>query len=248
MTVRRSLAMLLACACLALMCVMAAYAEDAPPYEAPSDVEAPAAPAPEPTAIATPTPTYALYKGMPTGLTAEGFPFLGSPDAALTLVDYSDFVCPNCQRHARSVEPIIVERYVRQGQVRIVFRDVLNHGTHSLRTAEAAACAARQDHFWQMHELLFERMTEVSRTSEDGLLELMKHIGGHVRTMDQGKFIRCLDDRATMRAIQVADAEQRRRGITSQPVFEIGTRRLFGNQSWEVFEAAIEGGLRQVRG
>ncbi|HXI17635.1 MAG TPA: Rcas_1661 family thioredoxin-like (seleno)lipoprotein [Chloroflexota bacterium] len=224
--------------------IAALLAPPAPPETLVSQV-----PPPEPTStvIPTATPSYALYKGIPTGLTADGFPFLGAPNAPVTLIDYSDFVCPNCQRHARFVEPVIVDRYVKPGHVRLVFRDVLNHGEHSLRAAEAGACAARQDHFWQMHELLFERMREVSDATEAGLPDLMKHLGGHLRTMDQGKFWRCLDDRATVSAIRAADTEQRRRGITSQPVFEIGQRRIFGNQSFELFQSALDTALRAAR-
>jgi hypothetical protein len=33
-----------------------------------------------------------LFDGIPQGQTPEGFPFLGSPDAPVTLVDYSDFL------------------------------------------------------------------------------------------------------------------------------------------------------------
>lgn len=39
-----------------------------------------------------PTDAVALYDGLTHGLTAEGFPYLGNPDAPLTLIDYSDFL------------------------------------------------------------------------------------------------------------------------------------------------------------
>jgi hypothetical protein len=32
------------------------------------------------------------FNGIPQGRTADGFPFLGNPDAAVTLIDYSDFL------------------------------------------------------------------------------------------------------------------------------------------------------------
>jgi hypothetical protein len=43
-----------------------------------------------PAVAATMTPS--LFNGIPQGRTADGFPFLGNPDAAVTLIDYSDFL------------------------------------------------------------------------------------------------------------------------------------------------------------
>lgn len=49
---------------------------------------------PLPTALSTALP-YTLaastFEGIPQGLTHDGFPFLGQPDAPVTLIDYSDF-------------------------------------------------------------------------------------------------------------------------------------------------------------
>jgi len=44
-----------------------------------------------PPAVAA-TMTLPLFNGLPQGRTADGFPFLGNPDAAVTLIDYSDFL------------------------------------------------------------------------------------------------------------------------------------------------------------
>jgi hypothetical protein len=33
-----------------------------------------------------------LFNGIPHGLLEEGFPYLGSPEASVTLIDYSDFL------------------------------------------------------------------------------------------------------------------------------------------------------------
>jgi len=69
-----------------------------------------------------------------------------------------------------AVEPEIVERYVRPGQVRLVFRDVLNHSERSERASEAAACARRQGQFWTMHKLLYENQDSIWATANEELV------------------------------------------------------------------------------
>ncbi len=186
-----------------------------------------------------------LYKGIPYGLTAEGAPMLGFPTAPVTLIDYSDFLCSACQRYVLAVEPDIIETYVRSGQVQLVFRPVLNHGVHSLRTAEAAACAAEQNQFWPMHQLLFEQQAELFRIREEDLLKLMMVYAAELE-LDQKAFGMCMVDGEALARIQAFDAEQRRRGINVQPVFEINDQRLIGFQPFEVFQRVIEAAQQEI--
>lgn len=137
-----------------------------------------------------------------------------------------------------TVEPTLIERYVATGQLRLVFRPVLNHAERSLRTSEAAACAADQGRFWAMHELLFERQDTVWATSPADLPALMRGYAAEIG-LDTAAFDACVADGAALALVQALDAEQRLRGITVQPIFEIGDRRLVGIQSVETFEALI---------
>jgi protein-disulfide isomerase len=140
-----------------------------------------------------------------------------------------------------TVEPQIIETYVRDGRVRVVFRDVLNHGERSERASEAAACAGHQGRFWEMHAVLFEKQAETwSAGNSEALLALMKAHAGAIEGIDQAAFAQCMDARATLDALRAADAEQCDRGITVQAVFEIGERRVFGAQPFEVMAQAIE--------
>ena len=143
-----------------------------------------------------------------------------------------------------TVEPEVIEAYVRTGKVQLVFRDVLNHGERSERTSEAAASAGRQGHFWPMHALLFEEQPAVWATSNDGLIGLLLGYAARLPGLDQVTFAQSLQGRATLAALKATDAEQRKRGITSQPIIEIGTQRLVGLQSFEVMQRAIEAALK----
>lgn len=142
-----------------------------------------------------------------------------------------------------TVEPRIIESYVRPGVVRLVFRDVLNHGERSERASEAAASAGRQGQFWAMHAILFEEQGTVEDTPNAQLVALMRRFAATLPGLDQAAFARSLDERATLAAIKAADAEQRKRGISSQPIFEIGERRLLGLQSFEAMQRAIDAAL-----
>jgi protein-disulfide isomerase len=160
----------------------------------------------------------------------------------VTLVDYSDFLCGVCKRHAEEVEPDIVANYVAPGQVRMVFRPVLNHGARSLMASEAAMCAAQQDQFWAMHELLFEHQQEIFNTSEFNLRGLMSAYSRELG-LDQTAFSTCMSSGEMAAQVQAWDAEQRERGITIQPIFEINGQRLVGAQPFETFQRVIEGTL-----
>jgi protein-disulfide isomerase len=200
-----------------------------------------ATPAP-PTATAEPptvTPVANLYRGAPQGTLDDGTPALGSADAPITLIDYSDFLCPSCQSYVFNTEPAIIDTYVSSGQVRLAFRPVLNHGERSLRTTEAALCAAQQDRFWEMHELLFVRQADVWATSEAEQIPLMQGYAAELG-LDQAAFDACIAEGAALEQAIAWDAEQRTRGITSQPIFEVNGQRLFGAQPFAAFQQAIE--------
>ncbi len=140
-----------------------------------------------------------------------------------------------------TVEPQLIEAYVKTGKVKLVFRDVLNHGERSDRASEAAVCAGRQGKFWDMHAMLFEKQGETwGAIGSDGLVALMKQRAREISGLDQTAFAQCIESRETLSQLQAADAKQRERGIITQPIFEIGDRRIVGTQSFDVFAQAID--------
>lgn len=80
---------------------------------------------------------------------------LGSPTAKVVLDIWEDFQCPGCGNFTRSIEPVIIERYVATGQLRLTFHDYAFIGQESLDAASAARCAGAQDRFWDYQAWLF---------------------------------------------------------------------------------------------
>ncbi len=66
----------------------------------------------------------------------------GSSDAPVVIVEYSDFQCPYCGRHFREVEGRLKEMYVKNGQVRLVYKYLTILGDESVWAALASECAA----------------------------------------------------------------------------------------------------------
>jgi protein-disulfide isomerase len=107
------------------------------------------------------------YEGTPVGFTADGHPFRGRANAPLTLVEYSDYLCPFCERHFSQTWPALLERYVRPGQVKLVLRDLPLVSLHPTapKGATAALCVGEQGatRFWQMHDALFRAQQQWNR-------------------------------------------------------------------------------------
>ena len=83
-----------------------------------------------------------------------GGPSRGPAEAKVTIVEFSDFQCPFCQR-AKPVLDEITTRYPKD--VRIVYRHLPLDSLHprARPSAEAAACAAEGNKFWEYHDKLF---------------------------------------------------------------------------------------------
>jgi protein-disulfide isomerase len=86
---------------------------------------------------------------------------LGPADAAVTVVNYGDYQCPDCHRQHREVLKMIEEL---RNSVRFVYRHfpLVKIHPNALRAAEAAEAAGAQGKFWEMHRLLFTRPDKLS--------------------------------------------------------------------------------------
>jgi cyclophilin family peptidyl-prolyl cis-trans isomerase/protein-disulfide isomerase len=85
----------------------------------------------------------------------------GPANAPITLLLYSDFDCKSCADLALVLNDL---QALHPDDIRLVFRDIplLTIREKSALAAQAAASAAEQGRFWEMHDLLFTRYDEWS--------------------------------------------------------------------------------------
>jgi protein-disulfide isomerase len=92
---------------------------------------------------------------------------LGEAAAPVTLVELSDLRCSHCRDFAAITLPVLVDRYVRTGRLRIVFGDLPILGPDSVQAARMAAAAGLQDHLFELTEAFFsDEPMRVDDTSE----------------------------------------------------------------------------------
>ena len=95
----------------------------------------------------------AVIKGF-NGIRQQG-DVLGSPGAPVTMVQYIDLQCPVCRAYETEVMPTIVQRYVRQGKLKVITRPVTFIGSDSETGRRAALAAALQNRMAQFNQLLY---------------------------------------------------------------------------------------------
>jgi protein-disulfide isomerase len=160
----------------------------------------------------------------------------GATGAPVTIVEFSDYQCPHCQRVQASLAQVMHEY---DGQVRLVVKDFPLASHRLARPAhEAARCAARAGQFWPYREILFEAQPRFER---DDLLRYALQLG-----LDRQPFARCLDERAAAAAVEADVSQGRALGVRSTPTFFVNGHMLVGAQPADAFRHAIEGAL--VRG
>ena len=82
----------------------------------------------------------------------------GSPTAPVTVYEMSDFQCPWCRKQAMEVLPQLEQEFISTGKVRWIFVNfpITDLHPNAGAAAEFAMCAAEADHFWPIHDLLFQ--------------------------------------------------------------------------------------------
>lgn len=121
---------------------------------------------------ATPTPAALVDRIEQTeyeGLDIEGT-FIGEADAPLLIEMFEDFGCPHCLDFTADIEPLLLEKYVEPGDVRLQYR-FFPLRQLTANAAIAAQCAAEQDAFWPFHKRLFMAQAHANEGTGPALTE-----------------------------------------------------------------------------
>lgn len=162
-------------------------------------------------------------------VSADDDPTRGSAEAAVLMVEFSDFNCPYCGRFARETLPQLLDAY--EGKIRLVYRDFPILGDSSLQAAIASECAEEQGAYWAYHDLLFANQ----RNFDDKLVQFAQELN-----LDVEGFTSCQNDPAFRDEVLADYADAQRLGATGSPTFFINGRLVVGAQPFAAFAAVID--------
>ena len=161
---------------------------------------------------------------------------LGSPDAPITILEYSSLTCPHCASFHKDTLPQVKKDWIETGQARLVYRH-FPFDQLGLRAALVANCLEGNLHFIFL-DALFKGQQKWARSQDPiGALARIASLAG----MDKATFDACIADKEEAKLI----LERKQEGISaydvnSTPSFIINGRKISGARPYEDFKKILE--------
>jgi protein-disulfide isomerase len=180
---------------------------------------------------------------------------IGDPNAPVTVVEYGDFQCPGCAQFAQTDQAKLIQDYVATGKVRFEFHafsfldrvlSMNSDGTvsakgsgESVRSAEAALCAADQGSFWQYHDTIYANHNGENKGAySQSRLEQMAGLVG----LDTNAFAGCLDQNTHQLDVETLYKQAVQAGVSVTPSFEINGK-VFQYNGYNDLKTRIDAAL-----
>ena len=175
---------------------------------------------------------------------AEGYT-IGNPDAPVKIIEFADFECPGCAQFATVTEPDVRSRIVEAGLASFTFYDFpLPQHRNSIPAHLAAACAADQDRFWQMHDRIFQGQHLWNTQSASNPKPFFQQFAADVG-LNVGLWETCYDARKHQGRVMANMAEGERRQVRSTPTFIIGTKMYPGALPYDMIKRLVDSAATQ---
>ena len=155
----------------------------------------------------------------------------GNPNAPITIVEFSDFECPFCQRFHPTVQQALDEY---GDDVRWVYKHFPLDSIHpqARPAANAAECAGEQGKFWEFGDELFVNQ---SRLGDSYYKELARELG-----LNGSQFDSCVDGNKYADKVNADYQAGLAAGVQGTPASFINGRMISGAQPYSAVKAAID--------
>jgi protein-disulfide isomerase len=157
-------------------------------------------------------------------------PFMGGANAKVVIHEFSDFQCPFCARGNAVVKQVMTEYGDR---VKLVFRHMpLSFHPEAEPAAIATMCAHRQGKFWEMHDMMFEKQTELGTDAYKAWAQEL--------ALNMEDFNTCFDNKETKNRVDADLKAAESIGVNSTPTFFVNGKKVAGALPFGQFKAMID--------
>ncbi len=165
-------------------------------------------------------------------------PFLGNPNAPITIVLFGDFRCPNTKK----AWPILQRLVGQYGstKVKLVYRQFPGESIHpgANKLSQVALCAYNQgtQKYWGVHNYLFNNQDTLPTYLKDVDLATLADQTG----LDLPRLVDCMDSGDTLVKINRDYADGVRFGVAGTPTFFVNGQKIEGVVPWEVWDGFVK--------
>ncbi|MGA2261458.1 MAG: thioredoxin domain-containing protein [Acidobacteriota bacterium] len=174
-------------------------------------------------------------------LKMDGGYILGSKDAPLTMVEFTDYQCPFCRQFETATFGEIRKKYIDTGKLRFISLNLpLDIHSNALQAAEAVLCAGDQGEFWTMRDALFRTASKLKQA------DLLSYAQGFHLNMSE--FGSCLESSKHKADIQKDIQKAASLRMSGTPSFLVGKTTadgvdgyiIVGAQPFAAFDAKLQ--------
>jgi|SRR5579884_2783148 len=197
--------------------------------------------------------------------TSAGGYMMGNPNAKVKLVEIGSLSCPHCQKFEEEGAPILIEKYVKPGNVSWEFRPYVIHGPIDMAANLIATCNGPKT-FFPLTQALYKDQAswlgKVESTPQDKLAQLqnlptnqmfvaMANLLGlqdwaAMRGVPQAKSNQCLSNQKMIdQQVQITtDVGNRFPDFQGTPSFIINGKLLANTASWDKLQPQLDAALK----
>jgi protein-disulfide isomerase len=158
--------------------------------------------------------------------------------APVTLVVFSDFQCPFCQKEEQELRKNIPAAF--GDKVRVYFADFPLTQIHpwAMKGSIAGRCAFRSSEaaFWDYHDWIYQNQKDVTLENFDSKFQEYARQKG----LDMVQLGRCLDDKNAAAEVEKAVKQGHDLQVSATPTLFLNGRRLEGGVDWAVLEQLLQ--------
>ncbi|MCD6109946.1 DsbA family protein [bacterium] len=177
----------------------------------------------------------------PIAISEDDDPYLGDENTIVTIIDFSDYQCPFCNKFYSNILPQLKTDYIDTGKVKYVFRDFpLNIHPKAKYAHYSADCALEQGKYWEMHNKLFESQSDWEKS--DDLTKTFTDYASELG-MNTSNFQECLASEKYKDEVKKDIEDGISYGVKGTPTLFINGKPIRGVSNYEYLKQTIEKAL-----